>query len=86
MRDKGLRRLKSYIYIRCGVAETITISYDVKYTIVEGDNLTQTAKMFNTSVDQLATDNGIKDKDKIDAGAVIKVGTGSYGYSQLKSK
>lgn len=45
----------------------------MKYTIQYGDTLSQLAERFNTSVELLATANGIHDVDKIKAGAEIEV-------------
>ena len=40
----------------------------ITYTVQKGDTLSEIAKKYNTSVDKLAKDNGIKDIDKIYAG------------------
>ena len=46
-----------------------------KYTIKKGDSLSKIAKLFNTSVAELARINKIKNKNKIYAGAVLLVPT-----------
>lgn len=43
------------------------------YTVKSGDNLTKIAKQFNTTVDSLVSKNGIKDKNKIYVGQVLKI-------------
>lgn len=43
------------------------------YTVQSGDNLTKIAKQFNTTVDSLVSKNGIKDKNKIYVGQVLKI-------------
>lgn len=44
------------------------------YTVVKGDNLTKIAKKFGTTVTALVKLNGIKDKNLINVGQVLKVG------------
>jgi murein DD-endopeptidase MepM/ murein hydrolase activator NlpD len=44
------------------------------YTVVKGDNLTKIAKANGTTVAALVKLNGIKDKNKINIGQVLKVG------------
>jgi murein DD-endopeptidase MepM/ murein hydrolase activator NlpD len=44
------------------------------YTVVKGDNLTKIAKAHGTTVAALVKLNGIKDKNKINNGQVLKVG------------
>ena len=46
-----------------------------KYTIKKGDSLSKIAKLFNTSVAELARINKIKNKNKIYAGSVLLVPT-----------
>jgi murein DD-endopeptidase MepM/ murein hydrolase activator NlpD len=43
------------------------------YTVVKGDNLTKIAKAHGTTVAALVALNGIKDKNKINIGQVLKV-------------
>ena len=43
------------------------------YTVVKGDNLTKIAKKFGTTVTALVKLNGIKDKNLINVGQVLKV-------------
>jgi len=43
------------------------------YTVVKGDNLTKIAKATGTTVAELVKLNGIKDKNKISIGQVLKV-------------
>jgi murein DD-endopeptidase MepM/ murein hydrolase activator NlpD len=43
------------------------------YTVVKGDNLTKIAKAYGTTVAALVKLNGIKDKNKINIGQVLKV-------------
>lgn len=43
------------------------------YTVKSGDNLTKIAKQFNTTVDSLVSKNGIKDKNKIYVGQILKI-------------
>jgi murein DD-endopeptidase MepM/ murein hydrolase activator NlpD len=43
------------------------------YTVVKGDNLTKIAKANGTTVEALVALNGIKDKNKISIGQVLKV-------------
>jgi murein DD-endopeptidase len=43
------------------------------YTVVSGDNLTKIAKAHGTTVGELVKLNGIKDKNKINVGQVLKV-------------
>ena len=43
------------------------------YTVVKGDNLTKIAKANGTTVAALVKLNGIKDKNKINIGQVLKV-------------
>lgn len=43
------------------------------YTVVSGDNLTKIAKAHGTTVAELVKLNGIKDKNKINVGQVLKV-------------
>lgn len=43
------------------------------YTVKSGDNLTKIAKQFSTTVDSLVSKNGIKDKNKIYVGQVLKI-------------
>jgi murein DD-endopeptidase MepM/ murein hydrolase activator NlpD len=43
------------------------------YTVVKGDNLTKIAKANGTTVAELVKLNGIKDKNKISIGQVLKV-------------
>ena len=43
------------------------------YTVVKGDNLTKIAKAHGTTVAALVKLNGIKDKNKINIGQVLKV-------------
>ena len=42
-----------------------------KYTVVEGDTLSGIAEKFNTTVEELAKKNGIKNPDYIIVGQVI---------------
>jgi LysM repeat protein len=44
------------------------------HTVQSGDNLTKIAKKYNTTVDEIAKRNGIKDVNKIKVGQVLKVG------------
>lgn len=44
-----------------------------RYTVKKGDNLTKIAKQFNTTVDNLVKLNGIKNKNLINVGQVLKV-------------
>jgi murein DD-endopeptidase MepM/ murein hydrolase activator NlpD len=44
------------------------------YTVVSGDNLTKIAKAHGTTVAELVKLNGIKDKNLINVGQVLKVG------------
>lgn len=48
-------------------------NYEITYTVKSGDNLTKIAKQFNTTVDSLVSKNGIKDKNKIYVGQVLKI-------------
>lgn len=48
-------------------------NYEITYTVKSGDNLTKIAKQFNTTVDNLVSKNGIKDKNKIYVGQVLKI-------------
>ena len=43
------------------------------YTVVKGDNLTKIAKAHGSTVAELVKLNGIKDKNKISIGQVLKV-------------
>lgn len=43
------------------------------YTVVSGDNLTKIAVKYGTTIDKIAKDNGIIDKNKIYAGQVLRV-------------
>lgn len=43
------------------------------YTVVKGDNLTKIAKKYGTTVDTLVALNGIKNKNLITVGQVIKL-------------
>ena len=43
------------------------------YTVKSGDTLSEIAKKYNTTVDNLASKNGIKDKNKIYIGQVLKI-------------
>ncbi|CEG28067.1 M23 family metallopeptidase [Bacillus sp. B-jedd] len=49
------------------------------YKVKSGDTLTAIAKRYNTTVDELAKLNGIKNKDLIKAGQVLKVPSESAG-------
>lgn len=57
--------------------QTLKIKEDVKgvkyYTVKAGDTLTKIAITYNTTVDAIARTNGIKDKNKIYVGQVLKV-------------
>lgn len=57
--------------------QTLKIKEDMKgvkyYTVKAGDTLTKIAITYNTTVDAIAHTNGIKDKNKIYAGQVLKV-------------
>ena len=44
------------------------------YKVKAGDNLTKIARQFNTTVDKLATLNGIKNKNLIKVGQVLRIG------------
>jgi LysM repeat protein len=43
------------------------------YTVVKGDTLTKIAKAYGSTVAELVKLNGIKDKNKINIGQVLKV-------------
>jgi len=43
------------------------------YTVKAGDNLTKIAKLYGTTINKIAKDNGIKDVNKIYVGQVLKV-------------
>lgn len=43
------------------------------YTVKSGDTLSEIAKKYNTTVDSLVSKNGIKDKNKIYVGQVLKI-------------
>jgi len=43
------------------------------YTVKKGDNLTKIAKKFNTTVDKLVKLNGIKNKNIINVGQILKI-------------
>lgn len=60
MKSKGLNGFK---------AKSNVINYKVK----KDDTLSKIAKAYNTSVNQIAKDNGIKDPNKIYVGQVIKI-------------
>ena len=51
----------------------LTLVSTKTYTVQSGDNLTKIAKQFNTTVDSLVSKNGIKDKNKIYVGQVLKI-------------
>ena len=53
------------------------------YTIVKGDNLTKISKMFGVSIKEIAELNGIKDINKIYAGAELKI---PYTEEELKAQ
>ena len=53
--------------------ETIPEGKPDTYTVVKGDTLTKIAKKFNTTVSELVDLNGIKDKNKIQVGQVLKL-------------
>ena len=48
------------------------------YTIKQGDTLTKIAQMYGSRVDILSTYNNIKNPDKIQAGAILKIPPASY--------
>ncbi len=50
-----------------------SINYQLQYTVQKGDNLSEIAKQFGTSVDSLLKINDIKDKDRIFTGQKIIV-------------
>ena len=43
------------------------------YTVKSGDTLSEIAQKYNTTVDNLVSKNGIKDKNKIYPGQVLKI-------------
>lgn len=47
----------------------------MRYTIREGDTLSKIAKRYGTTVETLVTLNGIKDPNKIYAGAYLNIPT-----------
>ena len=55
------------------------------YTAQSGDNLTKIAKKYNTTVEQIAKWNNIKDPDKIKVGQVLKVGPAPSQNSKPKT-
>ena len=58
-----------------------------KYTIGKGDSLGMLAKRFNTSVSSLASNNNIKDINKIRIGDTINVGnSNSYEMGDAAQK
>lgn len=50
-----------------------TTSNTITYTVKHGDTLSGIAKKYNTTVDNLVSKNGIKDKNKIYVGQVLKI-------------
>jgi RHS repeat-associated protein len=48
-----------------------TLNYKLTYSVKEGDNLTSIAKIFNTTVEELAKQNNISDVDKINVNQKI---------------
>ncbi len=56
------------------------------YTVQKGDNLTQIAKKYNTTIDAIASANNIKDKNLINTGAVLTIpGTSSSTSSNTSN-
>ena len=68
----------SYVFYE----KRISLKIDkVTYIIKQGDNLTNIAKRFNASIEEIASSNGIKDSDYIKAGDVLSVTVDiKYGY------
>lgn len=48
-------------------------SFVTTYTVKSGDTLSEIAQKYNTTVDNLVSKNGIKDKNKIYVGQVLKI-------------
>ena len=56
-----------------------------KLKVRSGDTLLKIAKVHGTSVDELARNNSIKDKNKIQLGQTIKISKGSTGLQGYKN-
>lgn len=68
------RRTRVYKRIKeLGLSKYKPISVKKTYKVKAGDNLTKIAKQFNTTIDKLVSLNGIKNKNLIKVGQVIKV-------------
>ena len=55
------------------VQKIVNGSYTKTYTVKSGDTLSEIAQKYNTTVDNLVSKNGIKDKNKIYPGQVLKI-------------
>ena len=55
----------------------VAVQFDVFHQVQPGENLTLIAKRYGTSVDRLVSENCIEDRDLIQAGTDIKVGSGT---------
>ena len=62
-------------------SSTTESSSDITYTVVKGDTLSEIAEKYGTTYQTLASYNGIADPDKIYAGQVIKIPSGSSSSS-----
>jgi len=61
-----------------------TLETSVTYTVQKSDNLTGIANRLNTTVEELAKQNNIKDVDKIDVGQKITYSTKTYDTKKKK--
>ena len=55
------------------VQKIVNGSYTNTYTVKSGDTLSEIAQKYNTTVDNLVSKNGIKDKNRIYPGQVLKI-------------
>jgi LysM domain len=61
------------------------LDYTLSYTVKKGDNLSKISRIFGTSVDELAKQNGIKDPNHIKEGQAIKFSNTVYGKENLST-
>jgi LysM repeat protein len=60
-------------YIQTGWVLRIPVTASQTYTVQSGDTLTKIAARYGTTVDRLVQENGIKDKNRIYVGQVLRV-------------
>jgi LysM repeat protein len=56
----------------------------VTYTVKKNDNLTEIARLLNTTIEELAEQNNIEDVNKIKVGQKITYSKNTYGAKRKK--